>query len=324
MVNEEYLKNKQPIIYQTFSNALKNKQLSHAFLIVGEHGTPLKETAIYLAKTLVCEKPNPFACNNCINCIKVDHNQYADLIIYDGEVATIKKEEVNRITDAFSRTAIENKGITIYILHLVENSTTEAINSLLKFLEEPSKGVYAILTTQNEGKVLPTIVSRSQRLVLKLIPREEVIKEGAGLNQDDLELLSYFYNNIDDIKNKINDEDYLMIKNCFNVFINQLTNRDELLYVVETTLIPNLVNKEQARLFLDLLASFIQDLVRKNSGEKIFLTSYDKILSELAKKLPQASNYLLEVMNLRSKIDLNISLPSLYEHLAIYLTKELL
>ena len=35
-----------------------------------------------------------------------------------------------------------------------------AMNSLLKFLEEPVEEVYAILTTKNINKVLPTIQSR--------------------------------------------------------------------------------------------------------------------------------------------------------------------
>ena len=86
--------------------------------------------------------------------------------------------------------------------------------------------------------------------------------------------------------------------------------------------LPNLIEKEQARFFFDLLTSFLQDVVRASNQEKIFLTSYDKIINELVKTMPHASSNLLEVMNLRSKIDLNITLASLYEHLAIYLTKE--
>ena len=37
-------------------------------------------------------------------------------------------------------------------MHNVENMTTEAINALLKFLEEPSPNVYAFLTTTNAGR----------------------------------------------------------------------------------------------------------------------------------------------------------------------------
>ena len=38
------------------------------------------------------------------------------------------------------------------------------MNSLLKFIEEPPKATYAILTTKNISKVIPTIRSRCQEL----------------------------------------------------------------------------------------------------------------------------------------------------------------
>ena len=48
----KYLKEHQPVIYQTFVNSLENETLSHAYLLVGNPGTPLLETAKYLAKTI--------------------------------------------------------------------------------------------------------------------------------------------------------------------------------------------------------------------------------------------------------------------------------
>lgn len=322
MINQEYLKNKQTIIYQTFNNALQNNQLSHAFLLVGGRGSPLRDTAIFLAKTLLCDHPNPFACNACPTCKRVDHNQYADIIIYDGGSDTIKKEEVDHIIETFSRTAMENKNKVIYILHLVENATPQAINSILKFLEEPGKDTYAFLTTQNEAKVLPTIISRSQRLVLKVVPREEVINDNKDIPLEDLEILSYFYDDATSIKEKINDENYIAMKNIFNQFITHLGNIADLLFVVEQTVIPNIASKEEARFFIDMIVSFYEDVIRFNQGEKIFLTSYDKIIKDLAGRLKHPSESLLEVMNLHNKIDLNVNLASLFEHLAIYLCKE--
>ena len=34
-----YLKEKQPILYRTFANALQNNTVTHSYLIVGEAGT---------------------------------------------------------------------------------------------------------------------------------------------------------------------------------------------------------------------------------------------------------------------------------------------
>lgn len=321
---KEYLKTKQPLLYQTFLNALKNNELSHAYLIVGETGTPLKETAIYLAKSLLCDKPDPLACENCVTCMRVENNQYADLIIEDAEEGQIKREDIDHIISTFSKTAVEAKGKVIYIIHLIETLLPTSINALLKFLEEPGKNTYAILTTQNESRVLPTIVSRSQKLVLRLTPREDVIKEceSIDLTKDDVELLSYFYNDANKIKAVISDEEYTTTKECFNAFVNNLLNKKDLLYIAESQVIPNITTKQQARVFLDMLTSVLEDVIRKKNAEKIFLSTYDKIINELAKAMPHVESSLLELITLRRKIDSNVSIPSIFEHLSIYLTKE--
>ena len=96
---------------------------------------------------------------------------------------------------SFEKKAFENKGIRVYILNLIENTTIEAINSILKFLEEPGQKVYAFLTTNNENAILPTIISRCQVLRLKLIDKKTVINtaidEGVD-KKEQLELLRRF------------------------------------------------------------------------------------------------------------------------------------
>lgn len=88
----KYLQNHQPIIYKTFTNAIKNNHLSHAYLLVGNPGTPLYEVAHYLPKSILCDEPNPLACNSCITCLRVDDNNYPDFIVFDGSKGMIKKE----------------------------------------------------------------------------------------------------------------------------------------------------------------------------------------------------------------------------------------
>ena len=73
---DKYLKEKQPIIYQTFTNSLANHTLSHAYLIVGNPGTPLLETAKFLAKTVLCDDPSPLACSNCITCLRIESTSF--------------------------------------------------------------------------------------------------------------------------------------------------------------------------------------------------------------------------------------------------------
>ena len=55
-----------------------------------------------------------------------------------------------------------------FVLGVAENTTPEALNSLLKFLEEPQgSDTLAILIVENQARILPTIVSRCQTLTRK-------------------------------------------------------------------------------------------------------------------------------------------------------------
>ena len=53
----KYLEKYQPVIYKIFENAIKDNRISHAYLLSGSNGMPLKETALFLAKSILCDSP---------------------------------------------------------------------------------------------------------------------------------------------------------------------------------------------------------------------------------------------------------------------------
>lgn len=162
MFSEEMKKN-QKIAYRILYNALDRNSLAHAYLFVGEEGTPKLECAYYLVQSLLCEN-DIMACETCDDCMHVSTHGYADLIYVDGKTTTIKKKDILDIQERFSKTKLELKGKKVYILDGVENSTKEAMNSLLKFLEEPESDTLAILISNNPDRLLETIVSRCQTI----------------------------------------------------------------------------------------------------------------------------------------------------------------
>lgn len=326
---ENYLRKYQPIIYKTFVNALKDNHLSHAYLLSGVPGTPLLETAKFLAKSILCDNPNPLACNNCITCLRIDDNNYPDFIVYDGQEATIKKDEVTSIETQFDKEAFETKGIMIYVIHLVENMTPEAINSILKFLEEPGKNIYAFLTTNNENNVLPTIISRCQVLRLKLVDCQKIINNAVvlGVNQDDAELLSYFYNDENLIYDFLQSEDkdfYYDAKTTINELLNSLKEDDKkkFIYIGQSKIIPLLQNKESVRFFLDILSHMFEEMINIKNDSKTFLSSYDTILRDLIYKIPSIENKLIEILKCRNNINLNVDVALMIDHILNLIIEE--
>ena len=327
---EKYLKKYQPVIYQTFVNSLHQGQLSHAYLLSGSNGSPLLDIAKFFAKSILCDDPSPLACNSCITCLRVDDDNYPDYFVFDGSKATIKKEAVTTIESSFEKKAFENKGIRIYILHLIENMTIEAINSILKFLEEPGQQIYAFLTTNNENSVLPTIISRCQVLRLKLIDKNIVIKDALelGVDKKDAELLSYFYNDGELIKEILDDannnEAFFLAKKCFKETIQVMdeNDKDTLIYYVQGNVSNQIKSKEACRYFINMFVMAFEDLVAIANQKKPFLESYATILEHLAGKLSHINESLIELLRCASVINTNVNIVLLIDHIFYTITKE--
>ena len=321
---KDYVRINQPIVFNSFRNALKNNHLSHAYLLSGDQSSPLLDIATYLAKSIVCDEPSPLACDKCITCMRIDEGNFADLIVVDGSKGLIKKDDIQNIIDTFAKTAVEAKGKMIYIINLVENMNKQAVNSLLKFLEEPENQIYAILTTENEMKVLPTIISRTQKLILRPIDRQKILQEceKENINMEDAELLSFFYNDCNLIKKYIDNEEYLNAKDYATQTMIELSKGiNNGIYYIQHSVIPNIKGKEATRFYLDIISVFIEEIKYKQTGTNITLKSYDKIIEVLATLFVNTQEILIEVMVTRGRIDLNLISSTLLDHIAYIFKK---
>lgn len=322
---ETYLEKYQPAIYKTFVNALSRDKLSHAYLLSGAPGMPLKDIAMYLAKSILCDDGHPLACNSCITCMRIDEGNYADILVFGDDGSKIKKGDVDRIISNFDKTALEDKGIMIYILNGVETMTNSAVNALLKFLEEPGKNIYAFLTTENESKVLPTILSRTQVLKLKPINQQTVINEAIndGVMEDDAQILSGFYNDTETIKKTIESPVYQSAKTALDDQLNALLiSPSDAVFTCEKLVIPVIKTPDAAKFYIRMLILVFQDLVNLKAGGEIVLKYYETILNELVNKLSHLDKSLLMIMSAMSKLDLNVNVALLLDHIIYEITKE--
>jgi hypothetical protein len=159
-MNKETLLTSEPRLAQLFQNSKQNHRLANAYLLYGPRNAPLKETALFLAKSVNCSD-SLLACDKCLSCQKFNDGIRPDFVIIDGSDETIQKEDIQNLIDRFSMSALEKGHNLVYVINEIESITDKASNALLKFLEEPKEGQIAFLTTHNLTKVLPTIRSRS-------------------------------------------------------------------------------------------------------------------------------------------------------------------
>ena len=325
MKYDEYLEKYQPFIYNTFINSLKFNKVSQAYLIKGSDGTPTLDIALFLAKTLICEEPSPLACSSCLNCIRFEEGNYADFMLIDGSKNTIKVGDIENLQKFLASSSLEKQGKKIYIINCLENANKEAVNALLKTLEEPTSSVYAFITTQNEAKILPTIISRCQ--ILSLLPiNKSIVKQNAineGVLLEDADILSYFYCDVEVIKQKSEEENYKEQKKLLYETLNALTiSSEEAIYYAQTNLIKNIKTKEDARLYIDLLSIAFKDILHIQNNQPLVLEGAKEQIDTLSKKYKNISDIYLEIMLSRGQIEDNVNLSLLLQHIFIYIRKE--
>jgi DNA polymerase-3 subunit gamma/tau len=166
----------QSHITTTLKNAIKNKQLAHAFLFCGPRGVGKTTCARILAKTINCENQSPEgeACNRCHSC--VSFNEGTSMNIHELDAASNNSVDDIRTLVEQVRFAPQAGKYKVYIIDEVHMLSTSAFNAFLKTLEEPPPYAIFILATTEKHKILPTILSRCQIFDFKRITPADTVE----------------------------------------------------------------------------------------------------------------------------------------------------
>src|SRR5579872_1835516 len=188
----------QAHITTTLKNAIRNRQLAHAFLFCGPRGVGKTTCARILAKTINCENVSPEgeACNRCHSC--VSFNDGISLNIHELDAASNNSVDDIRSLVEQVRFAPQAGKYKVYIIDEVHMLSSSAFNAFLKTLEEPPPYAIFILATTEKHKILPTILSRCQIFDFKRITatdtvdhlEEIVAKEGIRAERPALQLIA--------------------------------------------------------------------------------------------------------------------------------------
>lgn len=94
---------------------------------------------------------------------------------YGGEdkMAIISREESREIVKALSLKPFESP-FKVMIIWQPEAMHPSAANGILKILEEPPANTFFILVSNNAERLLPTIISRTQQIVVPLLFNDDV------------------------------------------------------------------------------------------------------------------------------------------------------
>lgn len=158
--------------------ALEADALSHALLITGPESVGKRTLALALARTLLCQAPelDLRPCNSCSACRRVASGNHPDLRLIEPETAGrgVKIDQIRDDVERFLALTPNESTHKIIIIPALELLNPNAGNALLKTLEEPPAYAHLILLATDADTLLPTIVSRSQRLPLRPLDADTV------------------------------------------------------------------------------------------------------------------------------------------------------
>lgn len=249
---------------------VSSNRISHAYIIQLKNYDDDFVLVMSFVKAILCKekrKVSEFSgCKLCNICNLIDNDNYPDLCVIEPEGKEIKKSQLVGLQKEFNnKSLLDNK--RIYILKEADKLNESAANTILKFLEEPSDDIVAILVTTNRYKMLETILSRCQVLSIDSKGKEIIY------NDEIIDLVHF-----------ICDGDALFI-NYSEIIEKILPDKMvalERLKVVEQIFVQYLIDKEN---------SSLSKYLNKLSDEKI--VKYSLIIEEYLKKLQYNVNYKL-------------------------------
>lgn len=192
-------------ITTVLKNAVSQGRISHAYLFTGVRGTGKTTAARILAKAANCntliQNPDPGKegepCNTCETCRSVASGQTIDVVEIDA-ASNRGIDDIRALKEGaqFSPSYLHKK---VFIIDEAHALTKDASHALLKLLEEPPAHAMFILATTEPEKLLPTIISRTQRFDFRRLSahliqqklRAIVKEENVAITDDALRFIAH-------------------------------------------------------------------------------------------------------------------------------------
>ncbi len=169
--------------------AMSRKKIPHAYLFTGISGVGKTRMAMALTMALNCRKPVDYeGCGQCLPCRQMANGNFPDFLLLRPEGESIRIDQIRELNRGLGFAPVSG-GYRVCVIYQAETMTLQAANSFLKTLEEPPSGNILILNAAEPLDLLPTIVSRCQKVPFQplsfpemadwLVNKKELGKESA-------------------------------------------------------------------------------------------------------------------------------------------------
>lgn len=169
------------------------KNLPQSLLLFGSNGVGLSEVARFIANKL----------NTMPEIIQPTKDEIIDI-----EKGSITVEQMRQLYNELKTKSTSKR---LIIIDYAEKMTAQSQNAFLKLLEEPGENIHFILLSHSTQKLLPTILSRVEKLEISSVSPEQSVKLLTDLK----------------VKDKTKIAQILFIASGLPAEITRLANNDE-------------------------------------------------------------------------------------------------
>jgi DNA polymerase-3 subunit delta' len=205
-------------LYLALAQRFIKAQLHHGLMLCADQGAGKEAFSNQLAQTILCQQRQANTCGQCQSCKLFEAGSHPDFIQLFPE-KTIGIDAVRQAIQTLTGKAYMS-GSQVLVIHQAHLMTLSAANALLKTLEEPTSGTYLLLLTESPQQLLPTVLSRVEKVTLAHPSNTELLYwlSEEGFDSVDSEMLSLYQNAPNKLLEILKDSDSL----TFDVFQQKL------------------------------------------------------------------------------------------------------
>lgn len=258
----------------------RRDRLPHALLLAGAPGSGKRLFAEQLCAALLCQHPTEdgFACGQCDACHWLASGNHPDVLRVvpaadqeeaseegEGGEAPAKKEKskssqivIDQVRSIQSVLEVGAGGRRVVIVEPVEAMNVAAANAMLKMLEEPGQGTVFLLVCHAPRRLLPTILSRCQKVAFGRPSAPQVKHWIASCGIKDAEALLGFCSGLPLLVERMHQQGLDDIRRQLATELVRLPNSDPLKVAAQWEARLKAKEADERGLNLALLISWIQ------------------------------------------------------------------
>lgn len=298
-----------------------NDKINHSYLFEGPEGIGKKKIAIEFAKEILCTGLDG-PCGECSSCIKIETNNHPDFNLIEPDKGIIRKSQIDEVVEG-AWTAPFESSKKIYVINDSHLMNVESMNGLLKTLEEPPKFMVMILISHDSKKLLPTIISRCQRMTFNPIIESKIVKyllETKNLDKKRAEFIgSLSLGSLMLAEYILEDENFLINRDKLIKLIGELKMGNRIMAYMGHEMLKE--DEDNLNLLLDFMIYWFRDLaIYKETRDNKIIINKDKEKEISEQSLNMSFSEINDIIenigmtkkNIRANVNLDLSLEMMF------------